>query len=144
MEMHNLSLLLSSAFTVSRMREMLMRQEQFVILSTAPKPPKILVNYIHKNYRPQPCLPCDYFKLNKSSLWSRNNFFEVFTTFLTTDFIYNSTDLKLIIPQPGSLLETPLLPLGWVFIWFNHSNCTALIVLRTPQEYKEYCRGFHL
>lgn len=83
-------------------------------------------------------------KLNKSSLWSRNKVFEVFTKFLATDFIYNSTDLKLIIPQPGLFLETPCLLLGWVSVRFNHSNCTALIVLRTSQGNKEYCRSFHL
>lgn len=130
MEMHNLSPLLSSAFTVSRVREMFMRQEQFVILSTAPKPPKILVNYIHKNYRPQPCLPCDYFKLNISSLWSRKKFFEVFTKFLTTDFIYSSTDLKLIIPQPGSFLETPTCLLDG----FTFDSITVIVQLLQCSE----------
>lgn len=83
-------------------------------------------------------------KLNISSLWSRTFFFKFLPSFLTTDFIYNSTDSKLIIHQPGSFLETPYLLLGWVSIWFNHSNCTALIVLRTSQENKGCCRGFHL
>lgn len=50
------------AFAASKVREMLVKHKQFVILSTALKPPKILLNYIQKNYRPQPCLPCDYLK----------------------------------------------------------------------------------
>jgi len=38
--MHNLLPLPSRALTVSRVREMLMKHKQFVILSTALKPPK--------------------------------------------------------------------------------------------------------
>lgn len=52
-KMNNLSVLPSIAM------EMLMKHKHCHFINSS-QTSKNTFNYIHKNYRPQPCLPCDY------------------------------------------------------------------------------------
>lgn len=83
-------------------------------------------------------------KLNKSSLWSGNEGFWRFYWVFGHRFYIEKHRFKTYYIPTRIILETLGLLLGWIYIWFNHSNSTALVRLRISQENKEYCRYFHL